>query len=224
MDFDSPLQRWRFRAREKRFFIYGHGEAEIAHCPNTGSMKGLVPEASHVWVHDHGADSGRKLRYTAEILELPGEVLVGMNTHRANAIAAEAVAAGLVEGLPGEVRREVKLDAHTRFDMKVGETWVEVKNVTLTDGRRAIFPDSVTSRGAKHLRELQALAARGEPTLQLFLVQRADVDHVAPADMIDPAYGAALRAAAAAGVRVAALGCTVTPHAIVVDKTLPVVL
>jgi sugar fermentation stimulation protein A len=224
MIFGTPLLEWDFKAREKRFFVYGQLPGQVAHCANTGSMKGLIPGAVKVWVNDFGADTARKLRYSAEILRLESGVMVGINTHKANALVGEAVAAGLIGEVSGEVRAEVKLDAKTRFDFKVGETWVEVKNVTLAEGGVAMFPDSVTERGAKHLRELQAIVEAGGKALQVYLVQRGDCSMFEPATAIDPVYAAGLKAAAAAGVQVIALGCTVTPDGITVDRRLPVVV
>lgn len=222
MQFDKPLLKWRFNRREKRFFIYGAEDGQVAHCPNTGSMKGLL-EAEYVWVSDHG-DGPRKLRYTAEMLEMPGGVLVGINTQRPNRLAMEAIGAGLVDGLKGNIKHEVKYDAATRFDLRVGEVWVEVKNVTLAENGVAAFPDSRTERGEKHVRELQNIVSNGGQAMQLYVVQRADCVSVRPAEEIDPAYAAALRRAVAGGVKVAAIGCTLGPMGITVDKLLPVVL
>lgn len=224
MNFATPLVEWDFRAREKRFFIYGHGEGQVAHCANTGSMRGLVPGCKKVWVSDFGPDTPRKLRYSAEILELDTGVMVGMNTHRANTLVGEALLAGLIGEVSGEIRAEVKLDAKTRFDFKVGETWVEVKNVTLAEGDVAMFPDSVTARGTKHLRELEAIAAAGGKALQVYLIQRGDCMQFKPAHEIDAGYAQALKTAMAAGVQVIALGCAVTPEGIKVDRRVPVVV
>lgn len=235
MKFAVPLVRWEFKAREKRFFIYGCEDGQIAHCANTGSMKGLL-DAKAVWVTPFAADSGRKLLFGAEMMEMADGTLVGINTQRPNALAEGAIRAGMVEELgvriqdlgeapmvPLEIRREVKLDAKTRFDLKVGETWVEVKNVTLAEGEVAMFPDAVTERGAKHLRELQAIVEAGGSALQLFIVQRGDSVSFKPAVEIDPVYAAGLKAAVAAGVKVVALGCTLTAEGITVDRRLPVV-
>ncbi len=223
LDFKVPLVRWDFGRREKRFFIYGCQDGQIAHCANTGSMRGLL-DAKAVWVTPYPADSGRKLLFGAEMLEMADGTLVGINTQLPNKLAFGAFAAGIVPGMEGEARMEVKFDAKTRFDLKVGETWVEVKNVTLAEGGVALFPDAVTERGAKHLRELQGIVERGGSAMQVYMVQRADCTEVRPADEIDPAYGTALRAAVAAGVQVVALGCSLSPHGITVDRTLPVVV
>ena len=223
LPFASPLVRWEFSRREKRFFIYGCEDGQIAHCANTGSMLGLL-DARAVWVTPSPPESGRKLLFGAEMLEMADGTLVGINTQLPNKLAQGAFAAGLVEGLSGDIRMEVKFDAKTRFDLKVGETWVEVKNVTLAEGPTALFPDAKTERGAKHLSELQGIVERGGKALQLYMVQRANCTEVRPAAHIDPAYAAALKEAMAAGVQVVALGCSLSQHGITVDRTLPVVV
>jgi sugar fermentation stimulation protein A len=222
-EFAVPLVRWDFRGREKRFFMFGQEDGQVAHCANTGSMKGLM-DAKGVWVTPYAPESGRKLLFGAEMMEMADGVLVGIHTHLANKLAEGAVLAGLVPEVEGEVRREVKFDAATRFDLKVGETWVEVKNVTLADGNVALFPDARTERGTKHLRELTAIMAAGGKALQLYMVQRADCRTFRPAEDIDPEYAAALRLAVAAGVQVVALGCSLTKDGITVDRRLPVVV
>lgn len=223
LPFNVPVVRWDFGRREKRFFIYGCMDGQIAHCANTGSMLGLL-DAKGVWVTPYDPASGRKLLFGAEMLEMPGGVLVGINTQLPNKLAKGAVLAGMLPELEGDVRSEVKLDAATRFDLKVGETWVEVKNVTLAEGEIALFPDAKTERGAKHLRELQKIVENGGKALQLYMVQRADCMMVKPAEHIDAGYAAALRSAIAAGVQVIALGCTLTEQGITVDRRLPVVV
>lgn len=223
LPFATPLVRWDFGRREKRFFMYGCEEGQIAHCPNTGSMMGLL-DAKAVWVTPYPVESGRKLLFGAEMMEMADGTLVGINTQLPNKLAAGAIAAGLVAGLTGDIKMEVKFDAKTRFDLKVGETWVEVKNVTLAEGDVALFPDAKTERGAKHLRELQGIVEAGGCALQVYMVQRADCTIFKPAEQIDPVYAAALRSAMAAGVQVVAFGCTLTQHGITVDRTLPVVV
>ena len=223
MPFGQPLVRWDFGRREKRFFIYGAMDGQIAHCANTGSMMGLL-DAKGVWVTPYAPESGRKLLFGAEMMEMADGTMVGINTQLPNKLAERAIRAGLVPEVQGDIRREVKLDAKTRFDLKVGETWVEVKNVTLAESDTALFPDSVTERGAKHLRELQTIVEAGGSALQLYIVQRGDCTTFRPADQVDATYAAGLRAAFKAGVKVVALGCTLTPEGITVDRRLPVVI
>lgn len=223
MPFGRPLVRWDFGRREKRFFIYGCLEGEIAHCANTGSMMGLL-EAKGVWVTPYDPESGRKLLFGAEMMEMADGTLVGINTQLPNRLAEGAILAGMVPEVSGEIRREVKLDAKTRFDLKVGETWVEVKNVTLSKENVALFPDSVTERGAKHLRELETIVREGGSALQVYIVQRGDCASFRPADEVDAVYAAALKSAVKVGVKVVALGCTLTAAGITVDRRLPVVI
>lgn len=235
LEFPSPLHRWAFSRREKRFFIYGTEEGQVAHCPNTGSMKGVLDTASHVWVRDHGPDSGRKLRYTAELAEMRDGALVVINTGHANTLAALALEAGMVEAFPQvqALRREVKYSAETRFDIAFttpenAQVWVEVKNVTMAQGegpeKVALFPDAVTTRGAKHLETLTEIVRQGGQALQVYMVSRPDCTVFRPADAIDPAYGQALRAAMEAGVQVVALRCEVAKNEIGVCQPLPVML
>ena len=162
-----------------------------------------------------------------------GRTWVGVHTLRANAVAALAIAAGLVPPLAGYtvLRREVRTGGGSRLDFQLAEhphdtrpAFVEVKSVTLARGRRARFPDSVTERGRRHLGVLSELRAAGARACLLFVVQRSDCDAVEPADDIDPAYGAALRQAAAAGVEIFALGVHVSPRALTPERMLPVQL
>ncbi|PZP39229.1 MAG: DNA/RNA nuclease SfsA [Pseudomonas fluorescens] len=223
-EFGTPLVRWDFKGREKRFFIYGLLDGQVAHCANTGSMLGLIPEAKGVWVTPYPPESGRKLLFGAEMMEMPDGTLVGINTMLPNKLAEGAIKAGLVPEVSGELKREVKFDAHTRFDLKVGETWIEVKNVTLGYDGVAVFPDAKTERGAKHLRELQGIVEAGGKALQIFMVQRGDCTTFRPADEIDPVYAATLRSAVKAGVQAIALGCSLTETGIKVDRRLQIVL
>ncbi len=231
MDFATPLSRWAFLKREKRFFMYGTEPDQIAHCANTGSMKGVLERATHLWVRDYGAGSGRKLRYGAELLELHGGTLVCINTAHANTLAGEALATGLVPGFPAVqgLQKEVVHSAETRFDWAFAtpqypRVWCEVKNVTMAEGTTALFPDAKTKRGTKHLNTLATIAKQGGVALQLYVVARADCTSFAPASSIDATYAAALKNAVAAGVTVVALGCAVSPTQINVCKVLPVMM
>lgn len=231
MHFTSPLLRWDFDRREKRFFIYGKQDGQVAHCPNTGSLRGILDRCQGVWVRDHGEDCGRKLRYTAELCELENGVMVGINTQRGNALAAEALRAGLVEelGAVTELQIEAKWDAATRFDLRFlgpdgSDWWGEVKNTTLAEGVVGMFPDAVTARGTKHMGILAGIARTGGKALQVYVVTRADVSEFRPAAQIDAVYAATFHEAQSAGVTFAALGCRVTPGEIIIDRRLPIVL
>lgn len=224
----------RFVRRWKRFFAEirsGDDRLLTVHCPNPGSMRGCdVPGARVRCSTSH--DPRRRLAHTLEMMRV-GRAWVGLHTTRANALVAAALAAGALPELAGyaEQRREVaagdgsrldfRLDAHARDPRPA---WLEVKSATMADGDRALFPDARTERGRRHLETLVRLHASGARTVLLFVVQRADCDRVAPADAIDPAYGRALREAAARGVEVRAVGAHVSPRAITLRHALPVEL
>lgn len=206
------------------------GQLVEAHCPNTGSMLGCKAPGSRVWLSP-AENPERKLRWTWEIVEaLPG-VLVGLHTGRPNGLVEEALRAGRVAELAAYtgIRREVKYgQENSRIDLLLeGEglppCYVEVKNVTAAvDNGLGFFPDAVTERGAKHLREMTAVVREGGRAALVFCVQRGDVTEVRPADHIDPVYGRTLREAMAAGVDVVALRATVTPAEITLTDRLPV--
>ena len=221
--------------RYKRFFAdveTDDGHTLTVHCPNPGSMRGFHRPGAAVRCSTSD-DPRRKLRHTLEMMRV-GRIWVGLHTGRANAVAARALAAGVPRALAGyaEIQREVAVDTdglRARLDFRLSghpakarAASVEVKSVTLAQGSLALFPDSVTERGRRHLQVLEGLHARGERAALLFLVQRADCDRVAAAEHIDPAYAAALRRAAHAGVEIYALGARVPARAIVVERELPV--
>lgn len=231
MDFPSPLKRGRLIRRYKRFLadiILDSGETITASCPNTGSMKGLADEGATVWVSTSDSKT-RKYRHTFELVEADlgkGSYLVGINTARPNRIVEEAIMAGKIAALKGypALRREQNYGAASRIDILLecpdkGSCYVEVKNVTLMDvPGKALFPDAVTTRGAKHLRELSDMVRAGHRAVMLFLIQRADATSFSIARDIDPAYGAAFDAARKAGVEMIAMRCKMSTKSIVYDK------
>lgn len=209
----------RLQRRYQRFLadvILTDGQTVTAHCPNTGSMWGCCTPGSPVWLTT-ATNPKRRLPYTWELVEaLPG-VLVGINTARANGLVRQGVETGVIQELADYrfVRGEVPFGSEgSRVDWLLesarGRCYLEVKNVTAADPGRAFFPDAVSTRGTKHLRELTRVVAQGEEAALCFCIQRADVTALRPADEIDPAYGAALRAAMAAGVTVMAYRAQVT--------------
>lgn len=232
MIFRAKLVQGRLIRRYKRFLADVQLEQGVvtAACPNTGSMMGCCEPGSRVWLSESDRAT-RKYRHTWEIVEV-GKVMVGINTALPNALVEEAVASGALAELAGyaNVRREVGFgEERSRIDLLLEHPerppcYVEVKNVTAAvSGRVALFPDSVSERGAKHLRELIRLKAAGLRPVQLYCVQRGDVDEVRPADAIDVEYGRTLRQAIAAGVEVMAYRAKVTPREIRIEERIPVV-
>jgi len=234
MKFDPPLQMARLTRRYQRFLadvVAADGAALTLHCPNTGSMRACAEPGSRVWFSDSG-NPKRKYPCTWELVEVADRYLACINTQRANRLVEEALRGGLVASLAGypELRREVRYGSErSRIDLLLqrdGERcFVEVKNVTLleADGVGA-FPDAVTLRGIKHLRELQQMVAQGDRAVLIFCVAHTGIQSVRPADHVDPAYGRALRAAVAAGVEVVALGADIDAHQIALTRQLPVLL
>lgn len=217
--------------RYKRFLadvvLEGTGEAVTAHCPNPGSMMGLKAPSSRVWL-SVSDNPKRKLKHTLELVEADGG-LVAINTNNPNRLAEEAISAGVVAGLERfeTLRREVKYGVNSRIDLLLeadggARTYVEVKNCHLmrTPGL-AEFPDSVTSRGAKHLVELADMVAQGHRAVMLFIVQRSDCERFATAADLDPTYDAGLATAADAGVEISVHDCHVTERQIAVRRALP---
>ncbi|MNJ57509.1 Sugar fermentation stimulation protein A [compost metagenome] len=193
-------------------------------------MLNCMSEGCRVWF-SRSNDPKRKLPGTWEIAETPQGRLACVNTARANALVEEALQAGVIAELAGfdTFRREVAYGlensrADFRLDFPAGPAFVEVKSVTLGfDGTPvAAFPDAVTLRGSKHLRELAALARQGMRAVQLYCVNLSGIEAVRAADEIDPAYAAALREAVAAGVEVLAYGVELTPDEIRVCRRLDV--
>ena len=231
MEFESPLQDGRLIRRYKRFMAdveLADGEVVTAHCPNSGSMATCKEPGQPVCIQP--ADSPqRKLKYTWELYH-SGASWVGINTHRSNAIVAEAVAEDAVPELTGyeRARREVKYGQNSRIDLLLESdarppAYVEVKNATLLAEDGAVrFPDAVTERGRKHLDELADMVAAGSRAVMFFLVNRADGEGFGPADRIDPAYGQLLREVAEAGVEVLAYRTAITPAGMTVAEPVPI--
>ena len=235
MKFAQQLIEGRLIRRYKRFLadVQLPGEVVTAACPNTGSMMGCAEPGSRVWLSEHDKPA-RKYRHTWEIVEVAGAkpVMVGINTGLPNALVQEAIEQGAIEELTGypSLRREVAYgEERSRIDLVLESPrrkscYVEVKNVTAAASRGiALFPDSVSERGARHLRELMRLKASGMRPVQFYCVQRGDVNEVRPADAIDPEYGRTLREAMAAGVEVMAYRASVTPGEIRIEQRIPVV-
>ena len=235
MLFNPPLEEGRLIRRYKRFLAdieTATGELLTIHCPNTGSMFNCMVEGGSVWF-SRSNDPKRKLPGTWEIAETPQWRLACVNTARANQLVEEALNAGVITELNGftALKREVpygqeKSRIDFRLDYPGGAAYVEAKSVTLGfDGTSiAAFPDAVTQRGAKHLRELAHLARSGVRAVQLYCVNLSGIDGVRPAEEIDAGYAVALREAKAAGVEVLAYGVQVSAQQICIDRPLLVLL
>lgn len=233
MRFPDPLIRGRLLRRYKRFLSdieLDNGEIVVAHCANPGSMTGLKDTGAPVWLSP-SRNPKRKLKYSWELIQVDGH-MVGINTAWPNRIVEEAVTAQMVPELTGypSLRREVPYGRNSRIDLLLEAAdrppcYLEVKNVHLrrTAGL-AEFPDSVTKRGAKHLRELSEMADRGARAVMFFLVQRGDCTSFQVAADIDPDYDRALHAALDHGVEVLCYSCRVGEEAIELDHPLPVTI
>ena len=217
--------------RYKRFLAYvvlEDGCIVTVHCPNSGSMKGCSDPGSRVYI-SRSSNPGRKYPFTWELVEADG-FWAGINTGRPNHLVREAIESGTVAELQGyaTIRPEVAYGEHSRIDLLLESPhqrcFVEVKNVTLVENDRALFPDAVTTRGQKHLNELMRVVREGDRGVIFFAVQRGDGQSVSPADAIDPEYGRLLRLAMDNGVEALAYRALVTPEEIVLNKPLPVVV
>ena len=224
-----PLVEGRLIRRYKRFLAdvsLADGKEITVHCPNSGSMKGCAIPGSRVWLST-STNPERKYPFTWELVEID-EVLIGLNTALPNRLTHEAISNETITELRGydKIRPEVRYGVNSRIDLLLegasGRCFVEVKNVTLADHGVALFPDAVTERGQKHLRELMQVVADGDRGVIFYAVQRGDTDSVAPADLIDPEYGRWLRQAMACGVEALAYRAEISTDEIRLKHSLPI--
>ncbi|MBI3828087.1 MAG: DNA/RNA nuclease SfsA [Planctomycetes bacterium] len=234
MRFALPILKGTIRDRYKRFLadvaLPGAGLVTV-HCPNSGSMTTCWAPGAPVLLSDHGTNSGRKLRYTLEAVDM-GAAWVGVNTMNPNRVVYAALVAGKIPELAGyrAFKREVvygkggrsRIDVLLSGHRKRADAFVEVKNTTLRAGNGALFPDAVTERGLKHLRELAAEVKKGNRGVIFFFVGRADCYWMGPADEVDPAYGKELRKVVKAGVEALAYQARVTAKGIEMVKRVEV--
>ena len=242
MKFSTPLIRATLIRRYKRFLadvLLESGEKVTVHTANTGSMAGCQEPGSTVWL-SRSDNPKRKYALTWEIIEVQGPSCiapVGINTMLSNKLVVEGITSGVVKELQGyeQIKTEVKYgQENSRIDIllvRQGDSdldgnlcYVEVKNVTLVEDGRAFFPDAVSKRGSKHLRELMEMARQGQRAVIFFCVQRQDASVVMPADHIDPDYGTWLRRAVDEGVEAIAYQAAVDPQHITLEKKLLVSL
>ena len=210
MRFESPLVPARLLRRYKRFLadaVLEDGREVTAHCPNPGAMLGLAEPGARIWLEPDD-NPRRRLAFAWRLVELPGGHWAGIDTAVPNRVVAEALRAGTIPQLAAyrTVRAEQRYGARSRVDFLLDgpgfpDAYVEVKNVHLRREREwAEFPDCVTARGARHLRELAAVREAGGRAVILYVVQRTDCRRFRLARDIDPAYGQAHDLARAAGV------------------------
>jgi len=224
-----PLVPGTLLKRYKRFLAdvaLDTGETVTAHCANPGAMLGLNAPGNRVWL-SKSDNPKRKLAYSWELVEVGG-VLIGINTGAPNKLAEEAIVAGRIAELAGygRLRREVRYGTNSRIDILLEDdtkppAYVEVKNVHLMrKPGLAEFPDSVTTRGAKHLVELGDMVTRGHRAVMLYVVQYPGTTRFTIARDIDPAYAAALEKARNRGVETLCYGCDITTDAIALSYAL----
>lgn len=231
MRFQTPLVPARLVRRYKRFLadavLERTGQEVTAHCPNPGAMTGLAEPGQRIWLEPV---TGRKLAFGWRLSEVAGGHSAGIDTSVPNRIVREALGAGGIPALEGYggLRAEVAYGSRSRVDFLLShsgqpDAYVEVKNVHLM--RRpglAEFPDCVTARGTRHLRDLAAVARAGGRAVMLYVVQRTDCTAMRLATDIDPAYSAAAAAARAAGVEMIAHGTEIAVEGVRLAAPLPV--
>lgn len=202
-----------------------NGHIVTAHCANTGSMTACAEPGRTVYISRHHRKE-RKLKYTWEMIDMPTS-LVGVNTSVPNRLVETAVTAQKVSALSGydTVRPEVKYGHNSRIDLLLERDkhrcFVEIKNCTLVENGVASFPDAVTSRGLKHLKDLQREVRRGHRAVMFYLIQRMDADLFRPADHIDKVYGQELRKALRKGVEILVFDVYLDPEGIRLNRELP---
>ena len=239
MKFSDPIVHGSFIKRYKRFFVdfEKDGQTFVAHIPNTGSMKGCASPGAPCILTTND-DPKRKLKYTLQMIKSPHS-WVGVNTGLANKLAMEAVSNHMLEHWKpyDRFQSEVKVSHKSRLDLALWKSshdpsnkiktpqvmnhprhFIEVKNVTMAEGRAAQFPDAETTRGQKHLQELMHLIDQGHTAELLFIIQRSDIDYFEPADEIDPVYADLLRLAKEKGVIITAIKCELGEEGITLAK------
>lgn len=229
MRLPGPLMQGRFVSRPNRFLtVLDLGGTEVeAHLPDPGRLKELLLPGAEVWARP-SAGPGRRTRYTLSLVRASTGELVSLITTLPNELVDEALRLGRIGELSGWTieARERRWET-SRFDFVLGRDGharllLEVKSVTLVEDRRALFPDAVTARGARHVQELTAAREAGVEAAVLFVVQRRDADSVTAARAIDPEFAEALTQARDAGVRLIAYRCRLTLREARITDPLPV--
>ena len=231
MKIDPRLIHVKFLKRYKRFFsdVILNKKKITVHCPNSGSMLGLLNENNDAWISKSN-NPKRKLKFTLEIIN-DKKSNVGVNTHRANRIVEEALNNSKITELKDflSIKREVAFTKETRFDFllenKSRKAFLEIKNVTLSRKKNiSEFPDAVTSRGKKHLAHLQNAIKLGYKAYLLFLIQREDIKIMKIANDIDIDYFNEIKKAKKKGVKILAYSCKVRDNEISVNKKIKIII
>ena len=225
MKFTNTLIKGKLIKRYKRFFIdiKVNNSTLTAHCPNTGSMMGLLDEGNETWISKND-DPKRKLKYTLEIIKSKNK-LVGVNAHRANRIVEHGLNNKLFEEFKSVkmIKPEFKFSNDTRFDFLCDKNIIEVKNVTLLRKKElAEFPDAITSRGSKHLLQLIKSLKKGYNAYVLFLTQIQDINSFKIAKDIDNDYYQNYLIAKKAGVKFLAYRCKLSSREIKIEKKISI--
>jgi len=234
MKFEPALIKGRLIRRYKRFLAditFEDGTEITAHCANTGAMTGCAPVGAEVWL-SVSDNPKRKYPHSWQLVEVASGVMACINTALTNKLVSEALQQGQIAELEGfsECRSEVPYgEEGSRVDFQLlieqQKVFVEVKHVTLSlQHGVGSFPDAVTKRGQKHLRELIQQVKLGYRACLLFIIMRTDVNLVTPADSIDAEYGRLLRQAVSEGVEVLAYGTQIDQYGMKIDRAIPVVL
>ena len=230
MIFKKKLIPVKFEKRYKRFFADVKKNSKIltAHCPNSGSMLGLLKKGNKSWI-SKSDNIKRKLKYTLEIIEVK-KTKVGINTHSTNKIVHDALQNNLIKGFNNnmDIKPETKFGANTRFDFLVSskkyQSFIEVKNVTLSRKRNlAEFPDAETSRGLKHIGELIKASKKKFKVYILFVIQRNDCNSFSIAKDIDPNYANALSKAVKNNLKILCYDCKFSSKGIKLNKQIKLI-
>lgn len=239
MDFNSPLQSARLIKRYKRFLadvITPEGQTLTIHCANTGAMTGCAEPGDTVW-YSTSANPKRKYAHSWELTETQAGDWICVNTLRANAVIKEALEAQKIAELTGyqslksEVgygnensRIDFLLPGENRPDRYMPDCYIEVKSVTLFDGGSGYFPDAVTLRGQKHLRELEQMVKQGKRSILCFAVLHSAITQVSVAEHIDQRYAELLKEVQQNGVEILCYNATISPIAMKLKSRLPFIM
>ena len=225
MKFTNSLIKGKLIKRYKRFFVdvEVNNKVVTAHCPNTGSMLGLLNKGNDVWI-SKANDTKRKLKYTLEMIK-SNQKIIGVNTHRANRIVEHGLKNKLFKEFHSikNIKPEFKYSDDTRFDFLCDKNLIEVKNVTLFRKKDvAEFPDAITSRGSKHLKKLTESINLGYKPYVLFLVQIQNISKFKIAKDIDSDYYNNFTEAKKNGLKFIAYRCKLNSKEIIVEKKIQI--